>query len=186
MHRGGLGASAQGVGPGPGALVPPPPRGAWTGQQHAALTQPGRPSPGAGQPPVQGECTGRGSGGARAEPPGVGPRPSSLHGRFLGLCSSLPGAPVVIRKPGTQVLPSLQTPGGPMRGSPPPSVPGILRSRLRCSPGPAGGPCPVRPRLHPAPASLLGASATPGQAPAGPPGPRAAAEPLVREVPQPS
>ena len=91
VQRGAWGPQRRVVGPGPGALVPPPPRGAWTGQQHAALTQLGRPSPGAGQPPVQGVCRGGGSGGPGRSPQGVDPGPAVFTAASLDFPPVSPG-----------------------------------------------------------------------------------------------
>ena len=143
-----------------------------TGPGRVSGVQPSLSHCARGSPRARGMCR-QGRREARAEPPGDGPRPSSPHGGSS--CGHL--------KTGrTGALPSLQTLGGPVQGSLPPSLPGTLASHVRCSPRPAGGPCPAKPRPRPMAASLLRAVATLGQAPAGPPGPRAATEPLVGEA----
>lgn len=156
-------------------------RGAWTGQQRA-LTRPGHPSPGAGRPPVQR----RAGGGGRV--PGQSPRGSgqatilmAASSDFLPVSSGCACGHRETRRTGPSVP---QTPGGPVRGSPPPSLPGTLVS-------PAVQPWARGRAISSMAQAASSASLSSGlrqpraRPPAVLPGPRVAAEPLVREVPQP-
>lgn len=126
VWRGGLGASVQAGGPhtrssdcrprcctGPG----------WVSGMQPSLSHGARsPRPRSGAAPVHGEPAGRGGGRPGRSPQGGGPRPSSPHGGSS--CGHL--------KTGrTGAFPSLQTPGGPVRGSPPPWVTRAVQPQAR-------------------------------------------------------
>lgn len=187
VRRGSWGPQHRGGGPWAGSSDWCPHHHVGPGQVSSVQPSLSRaPQPRRGAAPSAGGACGRGRQGPRAEPPRGGPRPSHPHGRFLGLSSCLFW--VRLWASGNQAHGSFR-PSRPrvgLCGAPRPLLSLAPSSHLRCSPGPEGGPSPAWPRLRPAPASLLGAAATPGQAPAGLPGPRVAAEPLVREVPRPS
>ena len=145
-----LGASAQGGGPWAGSSDWCPHHHVGPGQVSSvqpSLSRAPRPRRGAALS-AGGACR-RGRRGPRAEPPRGGPRPSHPHGRFLGLSSCLFW--VLLWASENQVHGSFR-PSRPrvgLCGAPHPLRSLAPSSRLRCSPGPAGGPSPARPRLHP-------------------------------------